>query len=394
MKIKQINPNIWYLGVNDRKKELFENNWPLPYGVSYNSYLINDTKSALIDTVEFGSDRNYINEIKSVLNGRELDYLIINHMEPDHSGMIGWLLDIFPGLKIVGNNQTTKILNSYFKIPDENYIQVKDGEELRLGSSNLKFITAPWVHWPETMLTYETESQTLFSCDAFGGFGTLDGGIFNTEVDFEEHMSGEMRRYYSNIVAKYSNMVQKAFAKVSDIRIKMICPSHGLLWKEPEKVIGLYNAWSKYESKNEVVIAFASMYGNTEQIADYLGSLFAEAGMKVHTFDLSKTHVSYVLSEMWQCKVLLLGTCAYNTQMHPMMEHFCNEIKLAAPKEKVFGIFGSSSWNGAGVKSLKKFSEENGWNVVCPQVEVSGATSVEKMQESAKELVKAIIEQL
>lgn len=394
MNFRQINDTVWYLGVNDRKKHLFENNWPLPYGVSYNSYLINDTKSALIDTVEFGSDNNYISGIKSVLGGKELDFLIVNHMEPDHSGMIGRILEAFPKVKVIGNSQTTGILKSYFNIPDENYMAIKDGEELNLGANNLKFVTIPWVHWPETMVTYETTNQILFSCDAFGGFGTLDGGIYDTEVSFEEHMLGEMRRYYSNIVAKYSPMVQKAFAKLAGVPLKMICPSHGLIWKNPLKVVSLYDSWSKYEAKNEVLIVYASMYGNTEEMADAIGAKFAAKGLKVHTFDVSKTHVSYLLDQLWQYKAVVLGTCAYNTRMHPMMEHFCNEIRLAAPKERVFGIFGSSSWNGAGVKSLVKFAQENGWEVVGPNVEVLGAPSDEKMGNAADALVAAVADAL
>ena len=351
----KINPVTWYVGANDRKKHLFENNWPLPYGVSYNSYLINDRQTALIDGIEFGADPGYLPKIAKILAGKTLDYLIVNHMEPDHSGMIAEIVGKYPAVRLVGNAQTQKILKQYYDISDENFHLVADGGELSLGTTRLTFHTVPWVHWPETMVTYDATEKVLFSCDAFGGFGTLDGSVFDTGNNLQEHYVSEMRRYYSNIVGKYSGMVQKALAKLSGLEISMICPSHGLIWKNPAEVIGLYDKWSRHESEREVVIAYASMYGNTEQMADLLGSMLGEKGYVVHTYDVSKTHVSYVMSMIWKCKAVLLGTCAYNGFMHPMMEHLCNEIKIAQPKDKIFGLFGSSTWNGAGVKSLSRF---------------------------------------
>ena len=336
MKSICISNNIHYVGVNDRKKHLFENNWPLPYGVSYNSYLIKDTKSALIDTIEYGSNDNYLNNIERILEGSPLDYLIVNHMEPDHSSMIECVLRRFPDVKIVGNAQTHKILKLYFNIPDSSLLVVKDGEVLDLGEHKLSFHFIPWVHWPETMVTYDQTTCTLFSCDAFGGFGTLDGSIFDDENDFEGHYKTEMLRYYSNIVGKYSNMVQKAFAKLQGVEIKMIAPSHGLVWRgNPGRVLELYSKWCNWESEKGVVIAYASMYGNTEQMADLIGAKLGAKGIPVRTHDVSKSHVSYMLADIWKTKGLILGTCAYNIQMHPMMEHLCNEIKLVAPKDKM-----------------------------------------------------------
>ncbi len=390
----QINENVWYVGENDRRKELFENNWPLPKGVSYNSYLINDSKTALIDTVELGSAGDYINKIGRILDGKQLDYMVINHLEPDHASMITSVLAAYPNVKLVGNAQTFKVLQLYYNIPDSKFHIVKDAEELPLGDTTLKFFITPWVHWPETMMTYEVSNQILFSCDAFGGFGTLDGGIFDTQNNFEEDYLYEMRRYYSNIVAKYSNMVQKALAKLGTLPVQMIAPSHGLVWKTPAKVIGLYDKWSRYEAENGVVIAFASMYGNTEHMADHLGSLLGNKGIPVKTFDVSKTHVSYILNEIWRYKCVVLGTCAYNTKMHPMMEHLCNEIDLSQPKERVWALFGSSTWNGAGVKSLKKFTEEQGYQVLSPVVETMGTPSVEKIDKSMEELACAIAERV
>ena len=392
MKEVLLSPGIYYTGVNDRKKHLFENNWPLPYGVSYNSYLIKDEKSALIDTIEYGSNDNYLNRIEKILDGASLDYLIVNHMEPDHSSMIECVLRRFPEVKIVGNAQTQKILKLYFNIPDSSLLTVKDGEELVLGEHTLSFHLIPWVHWPETMVTYEKTTATLFSCDAFGGFRTLDGSIFDDENDFEADYKGEMLRYYSNIVGKYSNMVQKAFAKLQGVEIKMIAPSHGLIWRgNPSRVLELYSKWCNWESEDGVVIVYASMYGNTAQMADHIGHLLGSRGIRVKTYDVSKTHVSYILSDIWRYKGIILGTCAYNTQMHPMMEHLCNEIKLIAPKNKILSIFGSSTWNCAGVKSLVKYAQELGMEPVCEPFEIMGSAGIEKIEAKAEEFVEKFI---
>ena len=392
MKEVLLSPGIYYTGVNDRKKHLFENNWPLPYGVSYNSYLIKDEKSALIDTIEYGSNDNYLNRIEKILGGASLDYLIVNHMEPDHSSMIECVLRRFPEVKIVGNAQTQKILKLYFNIPDSSLLTVKDGEELVLGEHTLSFHLIPWVHWPETMVTYEKTTATLFSCDAFGGFRTLDGSIFDDENDFEADYKGEMLRYYSNIVGKYSNMVQKAFAKLQGVEIKMIAPSHGLIWRgNPSRVLELYSKWCNWESEKGVVIAYASMYGNTEQMADLIGAKLGAKGIPVRTHDVSKSHVSYMLADIWKTKGLILGTCAYNTQMHPMMEHLCNEIKLIAPKDKVLSVFGSSTWNGAGVKALVKYAPEMGMEITGTPLEIMGSATFDKLDKAADEFVEQFI---
>ena len=390
--MKKISDRIFYVGVNDDAKVLFEGLWPLPYGVSYNSYLVVDEKVALIDTVEHGFESEFLANIDEAIGDRPVDYLVVNHMEPDHSSMLECVMRRFPTVKIVGNAQTQKILKLYFNVPDESLHIVKDGETLDLGEKKLSFHFIPWVHWPETMVTYEQTTGTLFSCDAFGGFGTLDGSIFDDENDFEGHYKAEMLRYYSNIVGKYSNMVQKAFAKLAGVEIKTIAPSHGLVWRgNPGRVLELYSKWCSWESENGVVIVYASMYGNTEQMADFVGHMLGEKGIPVRTYDVSKTHVSYLLSDIWKYKGVILGTCAYNTQMHPMMEHLCNEMKLVAPKNKILSIFGSSSWNGAGVKALLKYAPEMGMEVKGTPLEIMGSASYEKLKESAAAFVEEFV---
>lgn len=385
-----ISNKIHYVGTNDRKKHLFENNWPLPFGVAYNSYLIADEHTALVDTLEYGSDCEYLQRIDTILGGRPLEYMIINHLEPDHSSMIGEIIRAYPNITLVGNCTTFRLLENYYPVPAEQRLEVKDGDTLSLGHHTLTFAWVPWVHWPETMVTYDTTDKVLFSCDAFGGFGTLDGGIFDDEIEFEKNYLTEMRRYYSNIVGKWSDKVQNAFKKLEGLEIKIICPSHGPIWRtDPAKVLGLYNKWSNHEAERGVVIAYASMYGNTEKMADAIARALAEEGIKnIRVFDVSKTHVSYLINEIWEYSGLILGTCAYNGEMHPMMHHLVHEISVANPKNKTVGVFGSSSWNGAGVKTLKKLLTDMKMPFIEKGVEVSGVASADKLagvKEFAKE---------
>ena len=386
-----ISSKVFYVGTNDRKKHLFENNWPLPNGVAYNSYIIADEHTALIDTIEYGSNPDYLAEINEVLGGRPLEYLIVNHMEPDHSSMIGEMLRAYPQIKVVANKQTFKILQSYFPLNEENKFEVTDGSTLDLGYHKLTFVLTPWVHWPETMVTYDTTDQILFSCDAFGSFGTLDGGIFDDTVNFDFYEE-DMRRYYSNIVGKWSNMVQKAFAKLDGVPVKIICPSHGIIWrKDPSKVLSLYDKWSKHEAEEGVVIIYASMYGNTEKFAEEIARKISEQGVRdIRVFDVSKTHVSYLLSAIWKYKGLILGSCTYNTDMHPMMALLTHEISVSDPKNKVLGIFGGSSWNSSGSKALRAFAEKMKMDVVGDNAEFLGrpfASDMEQLDAFAKEFV-------
>ena len=372
---------VYVISVNDRRKHLFENVWVLPNGVAYNCYVIDDEKTALLDTVEFGSANNFLDCINDVLNGRELDYLIVNHMEPDHSGEIQNVIARYPNVKIVGNKLTFKIMQSYFN-HTQNFVEVSDGDEINLGKHNLKFVTTAMVHWPESMMTYDTENQILFSQDAFGSFGTLDGAIFDDEANFDFYET-EMRRYYSNIVGKHSPMVQKTFAKLQGVPVKIICPVHGLVWrKNPEKVVELYDKWSKYESDNGVLILFASMYGNTEQIADHIARRIAENGIKnIRVYDVSKTHISYLISEAWKYSTIILGSCAYNGEMHPMMEMFCREMEHYGLKNRALALFGTCSWNGGGLRNLQKFAENIGWQQITAPVEIKGKPDAEKFTE-------------
>lgn len=375
----KVTDTIFWTGVNDRRKTLFENMWPLPCGVSYNSYLIKDEKCALLDTVETGSDRSYIDWIDSVLEGRPLDYLIINHMELDHAGEIEAVVRRYPDVKIIGNSKTFKVLEAYYGITG-NLVEVKDGDTLSLGRHELKFVFTPWVHWPETMMTYDITDGVLFSADAFGTFGTLDGCVFDCDVNFDYYES-EMRRYYSNIVGKYSNMVQKALAKLDGVPVKIICPLHGIVWtKNPQKVISLYDKWSRYEAEEGVVIIYASMYGNTAKMADYIAHKIALQGVRnIRVHDVSKTHLSFLINDIWKYNGLVLGSCAYNGEMFPLMEQLTRELVHMGVKNKKLGLFGTFSWNGGGVRNLLKFAEEACLEQVAAAAEIHGSPTCEKL---------------
>ena len=375
-----VTDRIYYLGVNDRRKELFENIWPLPYGVSYNSYLIDDDRTALVDTVEMGTGGDFVGWIKELLGERKLDYLIISHMEPDHSGEIENVVRANPGLKIVGNKKTFQILEAFFGITD-NLVEVKDGDVLDLGHRKLTFVMTPWVHWPETMMTYVTEEGILFSGDAFGTFGALSGGVFDDEIDFS-FFQGEMLRYYSNIVGKYSNMVQRAFAKLSALPVRTICPLHGPVWRtDPGKVLGLYDRWSKQEGEEGVVLVYASMYGNTARIADYVARGLADNGVKeVLVHDVSKTHMSFIVRDVWKYRGVILGGCTYNAEMFPLLESLTREFEHMSIKNKLLGLFGTYAWNGGCLRRLKEFAERIKWDTVAEPVEIMGQPTEEKVK--------------
>src|SRR6056297_975541 len=369
----QVTDRVHYIGVNDRRTHLFENLWPLENGIAYNSYLIDDQKVAVVDTVEHGFSEEYLDKIKSIIGPeRKVDFLIINHMEPDHSGAIRELVGEYPDIKIVGNLKTFKILSAYYGL-EENQYQVKQDDELDLGHHKLKFVMTPWVHWPETMMTYDQTDKILFSGDAFGSFGTLDGGIFDEEINFEFYES-EMRRYFSNIVGKYSNMVQKAFKKLDGIDISIIAATHGPIWRSnPEKVLSLYDRWSRYETEKGVVIIYGSMYGNTEKMADYIARKLAEQGIKnIRVRDASKTHLSHLINDIWRFKGVILGSSAYNSGMLPTMENLTRTLEHIGVKHHYLGLFGSYSWNGGGVKKLREFADKTEWEMVGEPVDIKG----------------------
>ncbi|MBN1492898.1 MAG: FprA family A-type flavoprotein [Candidatus Omnitrophica bacterium] len=389
-KIIPVRENIYWIGANDYETDLFEGIWPLPHGVSYNAYLINDDKVAVIDTVKRTLTSTFFEKIRKIIGpDRSVDYLVVNHMEPDHSGAITALRRLFPNMKVVGNAKTIEFLKNFYGT-NGNELIIKDGDMLDLGKHKLQFHITPMVHWPETMMTYETTSKMLFSGDAFGGFGTLDGGIFDDEVDINVFIE-ETRRYFSNIVGKYSLMVQKAFQKLAGLDIKIIGPTHGPVYRtDPQHIIKLYDKWSKHETEKGVVIAYASMYGNTQTMIEAVARALAEAKIhKVKIHNVSKSHLSYIMNDIWEYKGLILGSCTYNMRLFPPMESLVTMLENDQIKNHVIGIVGSYTWSGGALTALQKFAEKSQCTLIQPTVEArSGAT--EEDLKKCEELGKAI----
>ena len=391
----KIHDNLYYVGVNDRHTHLFENMWPLPEGVAYNSYLIVDEKTALLDTVKITKVNGFIENLKKNLNGRDLDYLVIHHMEPDHSGCYLSVLDIYPNLTFVGNKKARAMFKDYLDMEPENFIEVKEGDTLSLGKRTLTFVNTPMVHWPESMVSYETTDKILFSQDIFGGFGALNGTIFDDEMNFD-FFRDEIRRYYSNIVGKYSKQAAKALQKVKTLEINVICPVHGIVWRShPNMIIDEYIRLANQINEEGVVIAYGSMYGNTEKMADTLARYLAEEGIRnIKVFDVSKTHVSYILSEIWKYKGFILGSCTYNNSVYPNVNQLLYTLRMNKMSNHVLGIFGSYGWSGGAVKELTEFASEGGNFEVLPIVVEAKGTMKEEDNEALRALAKEMAEAL
>ena len=368
-KLKEIAEQVYYVGVNDRQKALFEGMWPLPYGVSYNAYLIVDEKTTLIDTVDVCYADVFLKKVADALQGRPLDYLIVDHMEPDHAGSIRLLRQLYPNVQIVGNSKTFGMLEGFHGIQDGLY-EVKDGDQLSLGRHQLSFHAAPMVHWPEVMVTYDATDKILFSADAFGTYGTLDGAVIDQDMN-TEHYWEEMIRYYANIVGKYGNPVQRALQKLSGLEIKTICSTHGPVWRaEAAKAIAIYDQLSRYEAEEGVVIIYGSMYGNTEQMAEAIASSLADQGIKnIVMHNVSKSHSSYILKDIFKYKGVIIGSPTYSNKLFPEVEAILNKIELREVKGRLFGYFGSFSWAGAACKQLAAFGEKMKWEIVGTPVE-------------------------
>lgn len=385
MKPIEIAAETYWVGVNDFETDLFEAIWPLPNGISYNSYLIVDEKVALIDTVKKTFTAEYLDRLKTLLNGRAIDYLIINHIEPDHSGSIDVLFRMFPNIQIIGNAKTQELLNAYYHIGN-NFKLVQDGEALSLGSHNLKFSMTPMVHWPETMMTYDEKTKTLFSGDAFGAFGALSSGLFDDEVDLASY-ADETRRYFSNIIAKYSSMAQKAIAKLSGIEIKMIASTHGPIYrKNPGYIIDFYRKLSAQETEKGVLIAYASMYENTKQMAEAIATGLEEKRVPHKIINVSHMHLSFLFNEAWKYKGIILGSPTYNTKLFPLMQSLVEMIQNSNLQNRFVGFFGSYGWSGGAMTQFKTLITEKGnLKLVEPIVEVKGGP-IEKDLDQCRQL--------
>lgn len=386
--MSRISERIRYVGVNDLKKVLFEGMWPLPFGVSYNSYLVMDEKVALIDTVEAEFADEYMDNIRKELGDRKIDYLVINHMEPDHSSLISLIRKSWPDVRLVANAKTVPMIKGYHGI-DTNMHVVKEGESLSLGKTDLTFYMAPMVHWPETMVTWLAEENTLFSGDAFGTFGAVDGKI----TDYSSRLYGnsdssddafadfrdEMRRYYSNIVGKYGQTVQAALKKLSALEIKRICSTHGPVWeKHIPEVVAYYDKLSRYEAEKGVCIAYASMYGNTSRAAHALAAELEKRGVKYAMHNLCTGNVSYAYRDLFQYETLVVGAPTYNNDIFPPAYNFMYGVGARLVKNRKFAAFGSYTWAGASVKLLNEMAQKFGFELISEGMSFAQAYSPEK----------------
>lgn len=376
--------NIYFLGYNDRRTHLFENIWPIPHGISYNSYLLVDEKIALVDTVERSFIDEYLDNIEEIIGNRPVDYLIINHMEPDHSGALKALVQKYPNITLVGNKKTFAFVESFYMVP-ENVLVVHDDHKLDLGKFKIQFQTIPMVHWPETMVAFEETNKIVFSGDAFGSYGTLDGGVFDDEVNLDFYEI-EVMRYFTNIVGKYCPHTQRAIQKLAPLDIKMIAATHGPIWRNDLNwILTRYNKWSSYDLEKGVVIVYGSMYGNTQRMAEVIARRIAERGIKnIRVYDASKTHSSYIINDIFKYKGFIVGSAAYNNAMFPNVEILLSTIEHMAPKNHYLGVFGNFLWNGGGVKNLMTFAETIKWELVYQPIEEKGALKPNNREELIK----------
>ena len=345
--IYPISKDLIYVGVSDRRTALFENVYPIPRGVSYNSYVIMDEKTALLDTADAGVAAQFFENVEAALGGRELDYVVVNHMEPDHAATLMDLLLRHPEATVVCTAKAAQMMEQFFGAKPAQLQPVKEGDTLSLGRHNLVFTMAPMVHWPEVMMTYDATDKVLFSADAFGTFGALSGNIFADEVNFENEWLDEARRYYINIVGKYGQPVQTVLKKAATLDIKMICPLHGPVWRENiDWFVGKHDVWSRYEPEDRgVVIIYGSIYGHTESAALRLGTLLAQRGVKhIKAYDASRTHASELVAECFRASHVVFASSTYNNGIFTSMENLLLDLKAHAWQRRTVALIENGSW--------------------------------------------------
>lgn len=345
---KKVTDDLYWIGGIDRRLALFENVYPIPRGVSYNSYVLLDEKTVLLDTVDASISGLFFENLEYVLNGRTLDYLIVNHMEPDHCAVIGDVVRRYPDVKLVCNAKTVPMLKQFFNFPvEDRTVIVKEMDTLCTGKHTFAFVMAPMVHWPEAMVSYDTVDKILFSADGFGTFGAINGNLFADEVNFERDWLDDARRYFINIVGKYGVQVQNLLKKAATLEIKMICPLHGPVWRENLGwFIEKYDTWSSYKPEDQaVMIAYASIYGNTENAAEILASKLADKGVKnIAMYDVSVTDPSVIVSESFRCSHLVFAAPSYNGGIFTKMETVLSELKAHSLQNRTVAIMENGTW--------------------------------------------------
>lgn len=381
--VRKVTEDIVWVGASDRRLALFENIFPIPRGVSYNSYVLLDEKTVLLDTVDASVAGQFFENLEHVLDGRKLDYLIVNHMEPDHCAMIGDLVRRYPEVQVVGNTKTFGMIKQFFGTDfAERAVTVKEGDTLATGAHTLHFVMAPMVHWPEVMVTYDEKDKVLFAADGFGTFGALNGNIFADEVDFDRDWLDDARRYYTNIVGKYGASVQALLKKAFGLEIAVICPLHGPIWRENlGYILEKYQKWSTYEAEDQaVVILYATMYGNTASAADALaGRLAAKGVKKIAVYDVSNTHVSELISEIFRASHVVFAAPTYNGGIYPVMENLLADMKALAVQNKTVALMENGTWAPTTAKQMReKLAELKNVTILDTQITIKSAMAPEQ----------------
>lgn len=380
--VRNVTEDLYWVGANDHRLALFENIHPIPRGVSYNAYLLLDEQTVLFDTVDWSACRQLLENVEHLLDGRPLDYLLINHMEPDHGASIEEILLRWPNVKIISTEKAYMFMRQFgFEVDGHDCIEVKEGDTYCFGKHTVTFVAAPMVHWPEAMVTFDVTNGVLFAADAFGSFGALDGKLFNDEVDFDRDWIDDARRYFTNIVGKYGPHVQLLLKKASGIldQIKFICPLHGPVWRSNlGYFIDKYDHWSRYEPEEQgVMIAYASMYGNTEAAAQALASKLCEKGMtKVALYDVSNTHLSTLISETFKYSHVVLASVTYNLGIYPVMHNYLMDMKALNLQNRTFALVENGSWACKSGDLMQKFIDEELKNMTVLSERLSMASSL------------------
>ena len=396
--IRNVTEDLFWIGANDHRLALFENAHPIPNGVSYNSYVLLDEKTVLFDTVDWAVCRQFLENLEHVLNGRPLDYIVVNHFEPDHGASLEEVILRHPEATIICSTKAVNIIKQFNIAVNKDFDTVKEGDTRCFGKHTVAFIEAPMVHWPEVMVTFDTTNGVLFSADTFGSFGALDGKLFNDEVNFDRDWIDDARRYYTNIVGKYGVFVQKLLTKASGLDIKMICPLHGPVWRNNlEYFIDKHDKWSKYEPEEKgVLIAYASMYGNTEAAAQCLAAKLVEKGCtNVKVYDVSNTHVSQLISESFKLSNIVLASVTYNTGLFPAMLDYLEDMKALEVQNRTIALMENGSWGPRAASHMTNFINNNLKNMTLlePKVTIKSAGKDSDVQ-NIDALADAIIESM
>ena len=397
--VRNVTEDLYWVGANDHRLHLFENIHPIPRGVSYNAYLLLDEKTVLFDTVDWSACRQLLENMEYLLNGRELDYLIINHMEPDHGASIEEILLRHPNVKIISTEKAFMFMRQFgFDVEGHELIEAHEGDTVNFGKHTVTFAYAPMVHWPEAMVTFDLTNGVLFSADAFGSFGALDGKLFNDEVDFERDWIDDARRYFTNIVGKYGPHVQALLKKAATLDIKIVCPLHGPVWRSNLGwFIDKYDHWSRYEPEEKgVLIAYASMYGNTEAAAQALAAKLCEKGMtNVEVYDVSNTHVSQLISETFRLSHVVLASVTYNLGIYPVMHNYLMDMKALNLQNRTVAIIENGSWACRSGDLMQKFIDGEMKSMTVLNERLSLASSLHLDKETELEtLADGIIESM